>query len=981
MGNSLRITTLASAVALGLAGLALCTPGNALAGTMPAGSHARAESVQSYFINFAEPGLVSYQGGVTGFAPTAPSATHTRKLDVHSPAAVAWAEHLAAARQGYISAIQSALGHQIPVTHHYAVTHNGIAANLSASEAAAVRHVPGVVLVKPAGLEHLVTYRGPEFIGAGGIWDGTTTPDGVGTLGEGIVAAIVDSGANSAHPSFANDPACGFDSSNPKLVALSCATTDSSGLCNGPNPEADATSSGHGVHVASTVAGNTLDNTASPAPTLPNGVSMSGIAPCAKVISYKVCNEPNGLCATAHSAAAINNAIIDHADVLNFSISGGTSPWSSVDNDRNFLDAVDADIFVAAAAGNMRTGDTTPVGMVNHRGPWVMTVAASTHDQFVGPTAELTGPAPVPPELQGIALYASDTTSSTPTVVDKPVKSFPSNIEGCTASGAFPPNTFDGSIALIRRGTCAFTEKAQNAFNAGAEMVFIANNAGGPILPSTPGAPAIPIYGMSGSAGAAFIDFVADHPTDSTASVQPLEVAAIDGDALADFSYRGPIPGALQNITKPDITAPGVNIYAAVRAAEGNYEYNSGTSMASPHVAGAAALVRAAQPDWTVSEVKSAIQSTAKNPGLEEDYATPWHIDDVGHGRVDLSKAALAGLTLDETKANFLAANPSASGDPRTLNIPSLRDMNCMGSCSFTRTVKNRLATAGTWSTAFTGDVTGSVSPASFTLAPDAEQVVTITVGPKNGGGAMNFGYLTFSEDADQSPDQFFTVALKGEPPEALPDEIFADGFEGAAGPDPSAPFHETFDSYAAGSDIHGQGGWKGWGNDPSAGSIVVDSISGRTAPNALEVKGGSDTVHEFAFDSGKWTVTAQQFIPASFSGESYFIMLNQYDDAGTDPNWSVQLKFSSADGMVSNDGGNSGGSSALIRDQWVQLKVVIDLDNDTQEFWYGNTLVYSGTWSDEVSGGGSVVIAAMDLFANGASPVYYDDIKIVATP
>lgn len=975
MGNSLRITTLASAVALGLAGLALCTPGNALAGTMPAGSHARAESVQSYFITFAEEGLVNYAGNVPGLSATAPGANGARKLDVHSPAATAYAAHLLEARNTYLSSIGQALGRNPRVTHHYAITHNGVAAELKPGEASIIARLPGVVTVKPAGVEHMLTYRGPSFIGADGIWSGSATPNSTGSRGEGIVIAVPDSGAFSAHPSFANDPNCGFDASTPKLLsAVDCSTSDSSGMCNGPNPEANP-GSGHGVHTASTAGGNTLDNAASPAPVVPNGVEMSGVAPCAQIRSYKVC--PGSTCPGADIAAGLNTALADGADVLNFSISGGTSPWN--DNDRKFLDMVGSDMFVAASAGNTREGDTTPVGKVNHRGPWVMTVAASTHDQAIGPAAVVTGPAPVPPALQTIALFKSDTTTTPPSWVDEPVKSYPANMEACSA---FPPNTFDNAIALVRRGTCAFTDKAQNAFNAGAIGVLIANNIAGPISPSTPGAPAIPIFAMSGGTGAAFIDFVGANPDSTTLSYEQLAVAGIDGDVLASFSYRGPVPGILADVTKPDITAPGVNIYAAVTAAEGNYAYYSGTSMSGPHVAGAAALVRAVHPDWTPMEVKSALQTTASNAGGFQDNGTiPWNIDDVGNGRVDLSKAALAGLTLDETKANFLAANPSASGDVKSLNLPSLRNMNCMGSCSFTRTVKNRLATAGTWNTAFTGDVTGSVSPASFTLAPDEEQVVTITVGPKNGGGAMNFGYLTFSEDADQSPDQFFTVALKGEPPEALPDEIFADGFEGAAGPDPSAPFHENFDSYVAGSDIHGQGGWKGWGNDPSAGSTVVDSISGRTSPNSLEVEGDSDTVHEFAFDSGKWTVTAQQFIPASFSGESYFIMLNQYDDAGTDPNWSVQLKFSSADGMVSNDGGNSGGSSALIRDQWVQLKFVIDLDNDTQEFWYGSTLVYSGTWSDEVSGGGSVAIAAMDLFANGASPVYYDDIKIVESP
>src|SRR5690606_34318544 len=103
-----------------------------------------------------------------------------------------------------------------------------------------------------------------------------------------------------------------------------------------------------------------------------------------------------------------------------------------------------------------------------------------------------------------------------------------------------------------------------------------------------------------------------------------------------------------------------VDIYAAEDVVNGNYGYMSGTSMSSPHTAGAAALVRAAQPGWSVSEVKSAIMSTAtRNTGFQEDGTTNWNIDDVGSGRVDLTKAVLAGLTLDETIANYIAANPT----------------------------------------------------------------------------------------------------------------------------------------------------------------------------------------------------------------------------------------------------------------------------------------------------------------------------------
>ena len=111
--------------------------------------------------------------------------------------------------------------------------------------------------------------------------------------------------------------------------------------------------------------------------------------------------------------------------------------------------------------------------------------------------------------------------------------------------------------------------------------------------------------------------------------------------------------------------------------------------MSSPHVAGAAALVRQGRPDWSAVEVKSALQMTATGrSGVSDDGASPWDADEVGHGRVDLTKASLAGIVMHETFENFLAADPSMGGDVRTLNLPSVRDVNCDPDCGWERTVR-----------------------------------------------------------------------------------------------------------------------------------------------------------------------------------------------------------------------------------------------------------------------------------------------------
>jgi hypothetical protein len=191
------------------------------------------------------------------------------------------------------------------------------------------------------------------------------------------------------------------------------------------------------------------------------------------------------------------------------------------------------------------------------------------------------------------------------------------------------------------------------------------------------------------------------------------------------------------------------------------------------------------------------------------------------------------------------------------------------------------------------------------------------------------------------------------------------------------ADWSDNFDSYVQGSGLHGQGGWHGW--DGSAGAdAYVSGVQSLSAPNSVEITGPSDMVHEYTGStSGTCVYTAWQFVPTDFAGTTYFILLNTYADLGTD-NWSTQVNFASATGLVTNDGVD-GGTLPLIRERWVEIRVVIDLDANLQTFYYDNQLLYSSSWTENLSpGGGAVNIAAVDLFANGASPVYYDDMSLV---
>lgn len=186
-----------------------------------------------------------------------------------------------------------------------------------------------------------------------------------------------------------------------------------------------------------------------------------------------------------------------------------------------------------------------------------------------------------------------------------------------------------------------------------------------------------------------------------------------------------------------------------------------------------------------------------------------------------------------------------------------------------------------------------------------------------------------------------------------------------------SAVFTEDFESYAAGSAMHGQGGWKGWDNDPTWGAPATSAYAS-SGSISVEIGGNADLVHEFNTAGGEWQFSTMQFIPDGGTGQNYFLLLNEYGDGGP-YDWSVQLNCDMNAGQIVSDLG--GGASLPIKwDEWVQLRFVIDLDGNTVDEYYGGALLSSHQWDDDASN----TIGAIDLFGNGASPVYYDDLRLI---
>lgn len=196
----------------------------------------------------------------------------------------------------------------------------------------------------------------------------------------------------------------------------------------------------------------------------------------------------------------------------------------------------------------------------------------------------------------------------------------------------------------------------------------------------------------------------------------------------------------------------------------------------------------------------------------------------------------------------------------------------------------------------------------------------------------------------------------------------------------PGGNWIDHFDTYVTGSQMHGQGGWKGWDNVPGAGALT-SSTQARSPLNSVDVVAGTDLVHEYTgYTTGTWTYTAWQYIPTGTTGLSYFILLNTYVDGGATNNWSVQVSFDGTANAVLNEG-PAGGTLPIVYDQWVEIRVVIDLDLNTQNFFYGGQFLFTDSWTEGMSGGGALNIGAVDLFANGASSVFYDDISLSNMP
>ena len=538
----------------------------------------------------------------------------------------------------------------VKVLHRETLLINSLVVKATAEELQALGNHPSVQGVYPNRQRYLLMDAAPALVGAPAAWQEV---GGSEVAGLGMRIGLIDSGINQDHVMFQDPdliPPEGFPISesegfatNKVIVARTFVKTEF-----GLRPQNDQTPRdeiGHGSQVAGAAAGVAVDSPLAP---------VSGIAPRAFLGNYKVFGTPgrNSTTTSAAVIAAINAAVADGMDVINLSLGG-----PAIDPDRDpeqmvIASATELGFVFVIAAGNAGPGR----GSLTSPGtsPAAITVGASTNARTFGSAIELTSNSPdFPSELATVLAVPGTGDAIEEAVGPLPVSSITGmdpTREACTPLQA---GSLAGAVALVRRGECTFSVKAQNVFSAGgAAGMIVYNNVGGSPISmdfgsSVPAQPAVMITKSDGEALLEFLDgpspsgppqFVVEVTVLTQENLRPFTTAS---DILAGFSGRGP------NVNlgiKPDLTAPGVAVHTASNGAGFTMAAN-GTSFATPILGGGAALLLQRFPGWSAPQVKSALVNSAVQ--VVTVGGAPGLVNEVGNGRLDLGRAFRVAAFLD----------------------------------------------------------------------------------------------------------------------------------------------------------------------------------------------------------------------------------------------------------------------------------------------------------------------------------------------
>ncbi|XP_051146615.1 subtilisin-like protease SBT1.6 [Andrographis paniculata] len=592
------------------------------------------------------------------------------------------------------------------ILHVYDTVFHGFSALLTPFQAASVLKHPSILAAFEDRRRQLHTTRSPQFLGLRnqrGLWSESD-------YGSDVIIGVFDTGIWPERRSFSDlnlGPVPkrwkGTCQTGAKFTRRNCnrkivgaryfskgheaAASGFGGIVGGINETIEFKSArdadGHGTHTASTAAGRyafqaSMEGYAA-------GIAK-GVAPKARLAVYKVCWKNAG-CFDSDILAAFDAAVNDGVDVISISIGGGegiSSPYYLDPIAIGAYGAVSRGIFVSSSAGN-----EGPNGMsVTNLAPWLVTVGAGTLDRSFPADVTLSDGR----KFSGVSLYSGGSLNGKMYPLVYPGKSGVLSASLCMEN-SLDPRMVRGKIVICDRGSSPRVAKGLVVKKAGGVGMILANGvSNGEGLVGD--AHLLPACSLGSAEGDQIKAFVASNRTASaTIDFHGTIVGVKPAPVVASFSARGP-NGLNPEILKPDLIAPGVNILAAWTDAVGptgldmdtrKAEFNilSGTSMACPHVSGAAALLKSAHPDWSPAAIRSAMMTTASvndhslSPMIDESSKKPATPYDIGAGHLNLGLAMDPGLVYDLTDNDYVSFLCAIEYGPKTIQVITRAPVNC----------------------------------------------------------------------------------------------------------------------------------------------------------------------------------------------------------------------------------------------------------------------------------------------------------------